>query len=203
MSDNCKVIVLLGVGQDSRNFFRELKFFMGHRTIRLIDIDVAKLGSGWSEDPTSPAMTSYIDSMVYRAGYSPTMIESYGHESVTDVVVDAGYLSDQNEPGVYTMLCTIFPNAKILKDVGVHRTDLKPPIWHVPIEELEIGVPAYNKLKRVGIETVGDLISKSAEELEAKNLKLSPKMLLGIREALAKHKLALKGEQPYMPNDKV
>ena len=33
------------------------------------------------------------------------------------------------------------------------------------IEELELGVRSYNCLKRVGIETIGDLVSKSENEL--------------------------------------
>ncbi|HEX6116618.1 MAG TPA: DNA-directed RNA polymerase subunit alpha C-terminal domain-containing protein, partial [Solirubrobacterales bacterium] len=35
------------------------------------------------------------------------------------------------------------------------------------IEELEIGVRAYNCLKRAGIQTVGDLVQKSESELNA------------------------------------
>ena len=35
----------------------------------------------------------------------------------------------------------------------------------VPIEELELGVRSYNCLKREGIESVGDLIAKSEQEL--------------------------------------
>src|ERR671937_113750 len=36
-----------------------------------------------------------------------------------------------------------------------------------PIEELELGVRSYNCLKRVGIETIGDLVSKTETELAA------------------------------------
>src|SRR5213595_4237669 len=36
-----------------------------------------------------------------------------------------------------------------------------------PIEELELGVRSYNCLKRVGIETIGDLVTKSENELAA------------------------------------
>ena len=36
-----------------------------------------------------------------------------------------------------------------------------------PIEELELGVRSYNCLKRVGIETIGDLVSKTESELAA------------------------------------
>src|SRR5204863_3236623 len=34
-----------------------------------------------------------------------------------------------------------------------------------PIEELELGVRSYNCLKRVGIETIGDLVTKTETEL--------------------------------------
>src|SRR5262249_46420694 len=34
-----------------------------------------------------------------------------------------------------------------------------------PIEELELGVRSYNCLKRVGIETIGDLVTKTENEL--------------------------------------
>src|SRR6266567_2038403 len=36
-----------------------------------------------------------------------------------------------------------------------------------PIEELELGVRSYNCLKRVGIETIGDLVTKTESELAA------------------------------------
>jgi len=36
-----------------------------------------------------------------------------------------------------------------------------------PIEELELGVRSYNCLKRVGIETIGDLVMKTENELAA------------------------------------
>ena len=35
------------------------------------------------------------------------------------------------------------------------------------IEELELGVRSYNCLKRAGIQTVGDLVSKTEAELNA------------------------------------
>ena len=39
--------------------------------------------------------------------------------------------------------------------------------WNILIEELELGVRSYNCLKRAGIQTVGDLLSKSEAELNA------------------------------------
>jgi DNA-directed RNA polymerase subunit alpha len=41
------------------------------------------------------------------------------------------------------------------------------PMHDILIEELELGVRSYNCLKRAGIQTVGDLISKSEGELAA------------------------------------
>jgi DNA-directed RNA polymerase subunit alpha len=41
------------------------------------------------------------------------------------------------------------------------------PMHDILIEELELGVRSYNCLKRAGIQTVGDLISKSESELAA------------------------------------
>ncbi len=41
------------------------------------------------------------------------------------------------------------------------------PMHDILIEELELGVRSYNCLKRAGIQTVGDLISKSEAELNA------------------------------------
>ena len=51
------------------------------------------------------------------------------------------------------------------------ETAAEAPVTHgmenFPIEELELGVRSYNCLKRVGIETIGDLTSKSENELVA------------------------------------
>jgi len=41
------------------------------------------------------------------------------------------------------------------------------PMYEILIEELELGVRSYNCLKRAGIQTVGDLITKSEGELAA------------------------------------
>ena len=48
------------------------------------------------------------------------------------------------------------------------------------IEELELGVRSYNCLKRAGIQTVGDLISKSEGELAASSEPISVGAVQGI-----------------------
>ena len=51
--------------------------------------------------------------------------------------------------------------------VGSGAAALQGEEWSILIEELELGVRSYNCLKRAGIQTVGDLISKSEAELNA------------------------------------
>jgi DNA-directed RNA polymerase subunit alpha len=62
-----------------------------------------------------------------------------------------------------------------------------------PIEELELGVRSYNCLKREGIETVGDLIAKSEQELMCIP-NFGRKSIEEVRERLEKNNLKLKGE---------
>jgi DNA-directed RNA polymerase subunit alpha len=62
-----------------------------------------------------------------------------------------------------------------------------------PIEELELGVRSYNCLKRVGIETIGDLVTKSEDELAAIP-NFGKKSIEEVRETLAAHGLNLRDE---------
>jgi DNA-directed RNA polymerase subunit alpha len=62
-----------------------------------------------------------------------------------------------------------------------------------PIEELELGVRSYNCLKRVGIETIGDLVTKSEAELAAIP-NFGKKSIEEVKETLASHGLNLRGE---------
>ncbi|HET7045962.1 MAG TPA: DNA-directed RNA polymerase subunit alpha [Gaiellaceae bacterium] len=63
-----------------------------------------------------------------------------------------------------------------------------------PIEELELGVRSYNCLKRVGIETIGDLVTKSENEL-ASIPNFGKKSIEEVKETLATHGLNLRGEE--------
>ncbi|MBA2537250.1 MAG: DNA-directed RNA polymerase subunit alpha [Actinobacteria bacterium] len=62
-----------------------------------------------------------------------------------------------------------------------------------PIEELELGVRSYNCLKRVGIETIGDLVTKSEDELAAIP-NFGRKSIEEVKETLDAHGLALRDE---------
>jgi DNA-directed RNA polymerase subunit alpha len=62
-----------------------------------------------------------------------------------------------------------------------------------PIEELELGVRSYNCLKRVGIETIGDLVVKSENELAAIP-NFGKKSIEEVKETLQQHGLTLRGD---------
>jgi DNA-directed RNA polymerase subunit alpha len=73
----------------------------------------------------------------------------------------------------------------------------EPPPAHgmenFPIEELELGVRSYNCLKRVGIETIGDLVTKTENELAAIP-NFGKKSIEEVKETLAAHGLTLRGD---------
>ncbi|MDQ3876230.1 MAG: DNA-directed RNA polymerase subunit alpha [Actinomycetota bacterium] len=68
------------------------------------------------------------------------------------------------------------------------------PMENFPIEELELGVRSYNCLKRVGIDTIGDLISKTEVELSAIP-NFGRKSIEEVKETLSAHGLNLRGEE--------
>ena len=59
---------------------------------------------------------------------------------------------------------------------------------NILIEELELGVRSYNCLKRVGIQTIGDLVSKTEQEL-ATIPNFGKKSIEEVKETLAVHSL--------------
>ena len=65
-----------------------------------------------------------------------------------------------------------------------------------PIEELELGVRSYNCLKRVGIETIGDLVTKTENEL-ASIPNFGKKSIEEVKETLAQHGLRLRGDNGH------
>ena len=64
----------------------------------------------------------------------------------------------------------------------------------IMIEELELGVRSYNCLKRVGVETIGDLISKTEAELSAIP-NFGKKSIEEVKENLAAHGLNLRSDE--------
>ena len=84
-------------------------------------------------------------------------------------------------------------------DMGeITATDVEVPstshgMENFPIEELELGVRSYNCLKRVGIETIGDLVTKSENELAAIP-NFGKKSIEEVKETLGTHGLRLRGD---------
>ena len=79
-------------------------------------------------------------------------------------------------------------------EVGAAEPSLAHGMENFPIEELELGVRSYNCLKRVGIETIGDLVSKSENEL-ASIPNFGKKSIEEVKETLQTHGLNLRGEE--------
>ena len=70
-----------------------------------------------------------------------------------------------------------------------------PTGWRTSRSRLELGVRSYNCLKRVGIETIGDLVTKTEVELAAIP-NFGRKSIEEVKETLAGHGLTLRGEEP-------
>jgi DNA-directed RNA polymerase subunit alpha len=86
-----------------------------------------------------------------------------------------------------------FGEAAAATDGGVAEPSLAHGMENFPIEELELGVRSYNCLKRVGIETIGDLVMKSEGEL-ATIPNFGKKSIEEVKETLATHGLRLRGD---------
>jgi DNA-directed RNA polymerase subunit alpha len=78
------------------------------------------------------------------------------------IFTDADRVVELRETGAPGVLEAAFPG-------GPAGTPSRPPnaMDDILIEELELGVRSYNCLKRAGIQTVGDLVSKTEAELNA------------------------------------
>jgi DNA-directed RNA polymerase subunit alpha len=76
---------------------------------------------------------------------------------------------------------------------GALDVSLAHGMENFPIEELELGVRSYNCLKRVGIETIGDLVTKTESEL-ASIPNFGKKSIEEVKETLAQHGLRLRGD---------
>lgn len=93
----------------------------------------------------------------------------------------------------------IFTDVERIEGFGEPVVEGEEEILHArgmenfPIEELELGVRSYNCLKRVGIETIGDLVAKSQDELAAIP-NFGKKSIEEVCETLAAHSLTLREE---------
>ena len=81
-----------------------------------------------------------------------------------------------------------------IEDIAPEQSSGAGAMENFPIEELELGVRSYNCLKRVGIETIGDLVSKSENELAAIP-NFGKKSIEEVKETLATQGLSLRGDE--------
>lgn len=91
----------------------------------------------------------------------------------------------------------IFADPESTKLLGEPVVEEPPPgggMHEIMIEELELGVRSYNCLKRVGVETIGDLISKTEAELSAIP-NFGKKSIEEVKENLAAHGLGLRSDE--------
>ncbi|MCB0874420.1 MAG: DNA-directed RNA polymerase subunit alpha [Actinobacteria bacterium] len=84
-------------------------------------------------------------------------------------------------------------NAKISGEPEPEEERPGGNLHDIMIEELELGVRSYNCLKRVGVETIGDLVSKTEAELSAIP-NFGKKSIEEVKENLAAHGLGLRME---------
>jgi DNA-directed RNA polymerase subunit alpha len=87
-----------------------------------------------------------------------------------------------------------FGEAAAAVDGGPAEPSLAHGMENFPIEELELGVRSYNCLKRVGIETIGDLVVKTEAELAAIP-NFGKKSVEEVKETLSAHGLTLRGDE--------
>ena len=80
------------------------------------------------------------------------------------------------------------------EDIAPEQSSSAGAMENFPIEELELGVRSYNCLKRVGIETIGDLVTKSENELAAIP-NFGKKSIEEVKETLATQGLSLRGDE--------
>jgi DNA-directed RNA polymerase subunit alpha len=86
-----------------------------------------------------------------------------------------------------------FGEAAAAADGATADASLAHGMENFPIEELELGVRSYNCLKRVGIETIGDLVMKTENELAAIP-NFGKKSIEEVKETLQAHGLNLRGD---------
>lgn len=89
---------------------------------------------------------------------------------------------------------SMFANPVTAREVEpVDEESPQSELFDVEIEELELGVRAFNCLRRVGIETIGDLLSKTEGELGAIP-NFGRKSIDEVKEVLAAQGLSLRAD---------
>ncbi|MBY0396323.1 MAG: DNA-directed RNA polymerase subunit alpha [Thermoleophilia bacterium] len=117
-------------------------------------------------------------------------------EIQTDGSVDPrGALSEAAESLIGRLALFADPDSpRLLGEQAAEEPPAGGGMHDIMIEELELGVRSYNCLKRVGVETIGDLISKTEAELSAIP-NFGKKSIEEVKENLAAHGLSLRSDE--------
>jgi len=173
------------------------------------------IGIDTVETPTGKVVDALGGSSIYYAYaasfFSPVRLVAYEVDAarvgqrtdydklVLDVTTDGSVAPKDAIAAAADILITqlaIFTDLEKLDLYEVAAAEAEVPttshgMENFPIEELELGVRSYNCLKRVGIETIGDLVTKSEDELAAIP-NFGKKSIEEVRETLAAHGLNLR-----------
>ena len=169
-------------------------------------------GRGYMQAGAGESSSSAIGVIPVDANFSPvtrvryevgsarvgqrTDYDSLRIEIETDGSVDPRTAMSQAAGQLIARLA-IFADPEHTKLIGEEEPEEEEPsggMHDIMIEELELGVRSYNCLKRVGVETIGDLITKSEAELSAIP-NFGKKSIEEVKENLATHGLALRAEE--------
>ncbi len=157
-----------------------------------------------AEDPIGTIPVDSIFSPVRRVSYeveAARVGQRTDYDKLTlDLTTDAS-LDPRDAIGqaaeILIRQLAIFTDLDRIEGLGDGAPELEAEIpqahgmENFPIEELELGVRSYNCLKRVGIETIGDLVSKTEDELAAIP-NFGKKSIEEVRETLAAHGISLR-----------
>src|SRR5437764_963424 len=118
-------------------------------------------------------------------------------EDVTDIILNLKNLICRlhgESPEIEVHVAKSGPGAITAGDGAGPEIPMAHGMENFPIEELELGVRSYNCLKRVGIETIGDLVTKTETELAAIP-NFGKKSIEEVKETLQSHGLTLRGDE--------
>lgn len=120
-------------------------------------------------------------------------ITTNGSVAPKDAVTEAANILVQQ----LSVFSTIDPAAALpdlLPQLDLPEESSAKGMENILIEELDLGVRSYNCLKRVGVETIGDLVVKSEAELAAIP-NFGKKSIEEVKEALERNGLGLRGQE--------
>lgn len=118
-------------------------------------------------------------------------IETNGAIAPDDALAIAGHIVNEHAQ-MFVGQATAAGRVEVEKSTWSDESETDSGNLDVPIEDLELGVRAYNCLKRQGVNTVGQLVKLSEDDL-LRIRNFGAKSTEEVKERLAKLNLSLKG----------